>query len=248
MENDLYISCLNEMNSLCLAVTESGSFFALMDKTEKKWRFPLFFAFDVFKGVPLFAEGIKRLDPVQCSLLSRQLLEQASLSITLFTRPELIEKFKIFWDERVLVADMGQNQKRKALKLFAEKENINENKLLDYLDYGWLRGAGGNNDYGVEKMMKFAGFEEDFKKWRLFYNKLTHLSITTINVISKPAEAVALSNNLTYNVVAWLDDLCCAMHNATGYSFVIDGVDFFGQFREAFKKATDSRLNGKAAF
>ena len=114
-------------------------------------------------------------------------------------------------------------------------------KVLAYLEYGWLKSLNLNKEYGLDNLIELSKIQEDdaIKNWNKELNHFVHGTLEFTN-FSATIDGPIIYVHLLISIVAkLLDVLICDFHNESNFSFVIDNIDYRKKFLDAYIATKD---------
>ena len=208
------------------------------DKFDANNKYLLSLFIESYKSALIVCESMNNVCIAQAAVVLRLLLESVSLIRVLTKYPELQEKYIDHYKIRLKI---GRDPKKEWKILEEAFPNVNKNKRLSYMDYGWfeskLQTKVENGELKVPypnetELIKLAGFDDIISWKKLYLDKLSHQSYTIVNMIDDNSEIPIIVNFIEI-LCKLFDYLCCDFHNLTKFAFVFEGKNLF---LDEFKK------------
>lgn len=204
---------------------------------DSKYLFNLYL--EGFKSLKAFCILIGNCLISQSHAVLRMAVENVSAVKILEEHPELLEEYIEHLKFRFQIKD-SKAQRKKIIEHYKEKISLGPRNALDYLDYGWISTISYKNDFGYHSFLKTAGLDKepnDIYQWIDTINMWVHGTLTFANVTGNFGDDVIEYAHILSEIAAKLFDfLCVLLHNHTKFDFVVDGRDYFTEFRECYKK------------
>lgn len=195
-----------------------------------------------YKSALIVCESLKNGCISQAAVILRLLLESASLIRVLTLYPELLEKYIKHFKVRL---EISHNPEKERSILETEFPDVDSNKRLSYMDYGWfeskLQPSIKNGKLQVPQpketeLIKLAGFNDLISWKKEFLDKLSHQSFMMENMVDENHE-IPLAVRFIEILCKLFDYICCDFHTLTGFDFIINGEDKFqGEFKKIYKQ------------
>jgi len=209
------------------------------DKLDPKYKCILALFDDSFMSSLMVCECLKNAAVAQSAVILRLLLESVSIIHIISEHSELLDEYRKHFNIRMEIASNPKKEREILKKHFPE---VDDRKILSYMDYGWIHSLT-NNSPSEKEMIKLANLGDVIEWKNQYLDKLTHQSFSTTNMIGESGDFPIVE--IFIQILGKLFDyLCCDFHKLTNFDFVIDGKDMFqGWFRPHYMKLF--RINEK---
>ena len=229
----MYVKIKNIMKECCFKMDDIIIAYASEAKEVNKLYFYDLFL-ENFKNIEVICNNIDIKAYSQACSTLRNAIEQVCILKVLYDNRNVLDSYKKFADLKLGLINDKEKYENELEDLFKKRKIKNVSKR-NYLDFGWLETLNVEK-ISIEEILKIANFE-DLILWRRYLNEFVHKTISVMSF--KDNGLIVLINKIIHITATLFDCLVCMFHNFTGFSFILDGIDYHEKCSFALKSINE---------